>query len=332
MRKFELQYLLLALAVLLVAALPARAEEPVRWQVPILPDRGMYYTPGHGGTGINIDVDPNGFIFATFFTYDHDGNPFYYLMEGQFQPASDIVDGSGREYPNMIGSFDATLYTSKNGECLGTDCVYKNPDRALTEREAHMVWITQRHAKLTIGTQSWDLRAGQYTSTDTDKIVGTWSTTLSYSFPPGSKPTAHLAILKIRKSQYPGTVLGSGGDDYQIYDVACAGAADDDWNLQSTCADFYVALRGRDSGQPGPKYWLLYNLTDGSLRLAPYDLVNGEPQFRTSTAGNFYQVELTPGVMRGRDITFDDTGTYENQTKALDMIRVPDGTVKATAD
>ena len=325
----HLTILAAAVALMLMSTVPAWAG----WQVPILPDRGMYYTPGHGGTGLTVDVDPNGFVFAAFYGYGDDGAPVYYLMSGLFKPADDIMQSSDpAKRRSEIGTFDGDIYTTRDGECLGEDCGYQRPENVVTGKKAHIVWITSRHARLTIGSQSWDLWAGQYTHADTDKITGSWTATVTTSFPPGSNMKSHVAMLKIRKSDYPGTVLGSGGADYKIYEVACAGATDEQWDLQTTCPEFYAALRGFDSGGSKPRYWLLYNTADGTLQLAPYDVVDGQPQFRTSTSGSLYQMELTPGVMRGRQIVFDDTGIYETHTGTLDMIRVPNGTVDAAPE
>ena len=329
MKKSVAPYFLMGLFVLLFASWSASVRAAADGQVPILPDRGMYYTHGHGGTGLNIDVDPNGYIFASFYTYDHDGRPTFYLMEGQFQPASDIVAESSEVYRDQIGSFDATLYTSRNGECLGADCIYKNPDRALTDHKAHIVWITQRHARLTIDSQSWDLWAGEYTNADTDKIVGTWTTTLTSAYTPDGSWSSRIAILKSRKSEYPGTAFSSRGN-YRIYDVACAGATDSDWNMQSVCPAFYSMLtRGNYAEEVGPSYAFVYNVTDGTMRLFPYKVVDGKPRFLDSRSGPIFQMELTPGVMRGRLIILDHMGTYEMNVGSLDMVRVPSGTFDA---
>lgn len=67
----------------------------------ILPAKGNYFVPGHGGTGINIDVDRNGYVFAIFYGYDPSGSADYFLMQGQYQPAADPTQGT-------IGSFDAS--------------------------------------------------------------------------------------------------------------------------------------------------------------------------------------------------------------------------------
>ncbi|MGB8714907.1 MAG: hypothetical protein WCD66_00930 [Rhodanobacteraceae bacterium] len=319
----------LCLAVLLLAASSASGSEDPGWQPPILPDRGMYYTPEHGGTGINLDVDPNGYIFATFYTYDADGRPTFYLMEGPFQPASDITADADRFHRNQIGSFDATLYTSRNGECLGADCVYRNPDRTLTGHKAHMVWITQRHARLSIDTQSWDLRAGQYTSADTDKIAGTWAATLTESRLPDSGLAARVAVLKIRKGDYPPESGSGSSAAYEVYDVACAGASAGQWDMQSVCPDFYAALTRDQYGGGISGYALLYHVDDGSMQLLPYRLVDGRPQFLDSRGGLIFQMELTPRVMRGREILIGDTGVFETHNGSLDMIRVADGAFDA---
>ena len=158
---------------LLAAGMTAPAAADVmdpNYTVPLLPYRGMYYTPGHGGTGLTVDVDKNGYVFAVFYTYDSEGRPFYYLMEGQYHPTSE----QERMDTGIIGTLDAPAYISENGECVGAGCTYQSPDRSDAHLPAHMEWTAPRMLHLTLGDQSWDIRGGQYTVDDGENLVGAW--------------------------------------------------------------------------------------------------------------------------------------------------------------
>lgn len=170
---------LLVTAGLCFAALPAASAGGVTVTSipmnPILPDQGAYYTEGHGGTGLQVDVDPNGYVFAAFFAYNKDGSPTFYMLEGYYQPSSE----SKRVATGVIGRLDATPYISAGGECLGPDCVYKAPTRTATGLDASMVWTTPRQATLTIGSQTWAVQAGQYRVADASLLAGTWNLIVS---------------------------------------------------------------------------------------------------------------------------------------------------------
>ena len=67
--------LCLGVALLGGSATPAKAAFYATKTLPILPYRGMYYVLGHGGTGLTVDLDENGFVFAVFYAYGADGKP-----------------------------------------------------------------------------------------------------------------------------------------------------------------------------------------------------------------------------------------------------------------
>ena len=139
--------------------------------LPIFPYRGMYYEPGHGGTGLTVDIDNKGYVFAVLYAYTPDGQPYFYLMEGQYRQRTDRE----RLQSGILGSFEATPYISEHGQCVGEGCDYKSPQRTATDLHAEIVWTTPRTATLTIGGQVWQLRAGEYTVSDADAMVGQWS-------------------------------------------------------------------------------------------------------------------------------------------------------------
>ncbi|MDN5924297.1 MAG: hypothetical protein L0H70_04790 [Xanthomonadales bacterium] len=141
--------------------------------LPILPYRGMYYEVGHGGTGLSLDVEANGYTFGIFYTYDADGSghPTYLMIEGQYQQAKD----KDRLQSGILGTLDATPYKTANGECIGAGCTYHNPDRTATNLHVHLEWTAPRRVTVTIGDQSWHMQGGQYTVADTDLLVGQWN-------------------------------------------------------------------------------------------------------------------------------------------------------------
>jgi hypothetical protein len=160
------------LMAMLFAPASAQTYGPIYTErtLPIFPYRGMYYEAGRGGTGLTLDVDNNGVIFAVFYTYTPEGKPYYYLMQGNYQPRTD----KDRLASGILGTFDATPYISEGGECVGEGCVYKSPTRTGTNLHARIVWISPRVATLTIGSQSWHLRAALYSISDADDIEGQW--------------------------------------------------------------------------------------------------------------------------------------------------------------
>lgn len=283
----------------------------------------MYYELGRGGTGLNVDVDPNGYIFATFYTYDQEGNPIFYAMQGYFQPSDDV------NY--SLGTFDAALYLSRDGECLGDGCDYQSPGRIPTDLEAHIVWASARHATLTIGTQSWDLQAAQYTITDADMLAGTWAVTFTdRAATEGGSPAAKVFILRVTRIMEE--LEHQSG---MAYEVTCAKAGDSLGNLATECPALYDYLAG-STYRTADGYWLLYtpDYGYGTPTLGPYELDdNGDRYFLDSRSQmSIYALAFTPGVMRGREVLYDDTGGGETGERAIDMIRIPDGTVLVSSE
>lgn len=307
------------LAIMSCLALVAHAQESASWQRPILPDSAMYYELGRGGTGLNVDVDPNGYIFATFYTYDQEGNPIFYAMQGYFQPSDDVS--------YSLGTFDAALYLSRDGECLGDGCDYQSPGRIPTDLEAHIEWESARQANLTIGTQSWDLQAAQYTVAEVDMVAGTWAATFTdRAVADGGGPGAKVFILRV--TQIMEELEHQSG---VAFEVTCAKAGDSLGNLATECPELYNHL-ARNSYGSADGYWLLYGY--GGATLAPYELDdNGDRYFLDSRSQmSIYALAFTPGVMRGREVLRDDTGGGETGQRAIDMIRIPDGAVLVSSE
>lgn len=237
------------LALLGGSATPASADTvPNNHIVKLLPYRGMYYTAGHGGTGLTVDVDKNGYVFAVFYTYDKDGNPYYYLMEGMYKAKSE----DDRQKSGLIGTLDATAYISENGECVGSGCTYKSPERSLTNIHAHLEWSSPRNLHLELGDQSWDIQGGQYTISDGDNLLGTWAVNSWGTDSANSKPYYRAIVCNISKasvrfqpSDFPTRYDDKGNlvagvvvpEDADLYRMKCDAAALDDtfvWHQAST--------------------------------------------------------------------------------------------------
>lgn len=161
--------LALAVAVILPGLAVAGAD-PSGAEGSTLPYRGMYYVHGQGGTGLTVDVDKNGFVFAVFYAYDKDGKSTYYLMQGTYEPNApdDVID------TGVIGTMNADVYLTSDGQCVGADCPYKSPAPSATGLTATITWTSPRQAHLEIGTQSWDVLGGVYTVSDDDFLQGDW--------------------------------------------------------------------------------------------------------------------------------------------------------------
>jgi hypothetical protein len=182
MNTFKLLMAASAACLLTMISAPASAQLGPTYTtetLAIFPYRGMYYEAGRGGTGLTLDVDNEGNIFAVFYTYTPDGQPYFYLMQGKYKFQSD----PSRIATGILGTFEATPYISEGGECVGDGCVYKSPARTATDLHAKIVWTSPRVATLTIGSQTWHLRAALYSISDADDIEGQWffSAVVDYS-------------------------------------------------------------------------------------------------------------------------------------------------------
>ena len=69
---------------------------------------------GRIGDRLNFDVK-HGVLVVTIFTYDASGHSEWYLAAGALQSNGATT------------TFNATLDKYRNGQCVGTGCVYRNP-------------------------------------------------------------------------------------------------------------------------------------------------------------------------------------------------------------
>ena len=277
--------LLLFAAVTATFAAPAAAATGPIYSphtLPILPYRGMYYEPGHGGTGLTVDIDKKGFVFATFYTYTPQGQPYWYVMQGTYQGNSE----QERVLSGVLGSVEATPYIAENGECIGPGCSYRAPTYVSSGFHARIQWTAPRVATLTIGSQVWHLRGGQYTISEADMLLGQWFFNGVHSF--GEDPVAAFGSLVLAKTGKGVTAADFSGfphvsPDAVVYDLT--------WRripLYSFLADgeTFFAVYSPESGRMDI-FQGHYNASSGQLDRA--SIVPFGPMFLDG-----------PGLMRGR--------------------------------
>lgn len=170
--------LVLAAAVLIVgcglACRPAAAQYTGTWppQVdPVLPYRGTYYEIGHGGTGMTVDVDRNGVVFAVFYTFDAEGQPFYYNILGQYEAET---NGLALAHGAVIGTLEGDVYYGTGGECIGAGCTYQAPTAHPTDIHAQLTWLSPTQVEVTIGEQTWSMTGGRITVDFENFLEGQW--------------------------------------------------------------------------------------------------------------------------------------------------------------
>jgi hypothetical protein len=177
------------------STLAARFFTPA--ELPIFPYRGMYYEAGRAGTGLSLDIDNKGFIFAMFYAYTPDGQPDFYIMTGNYAPRTDEERlGSG-----ILGTFEATPLVAAGGECVGAGCAYKPHTETPTDLHAKIVWTAPRVATLTIDSQTWHLRAAQYLISDADALEGQWFFNAVIVTPEGHGPLSSWGSFTLQKTR-----------------------------------------------------------------------------------------------------------------------------------
>lgn len=186
---------------------PSRASSPLEVTgvapglMEIQPYRGVYYERGRGGTGMFLDISPRGDLFISFYASTEDGDPTYYLMQGMFHPSSEEV----RSETGVIGLSEPALYQSSGGECIeGADCPYREPTRAAVNLPVRLVWTTPRHATLTIGSKTFDMRAAEFAFEDGGDLNGSvWAGAWGMGHPAaGASMNDGLAVIRLRRAPF----------------------------------------------------------------------------------------------------------------------------------
>lgn len=168
-------FLLGLLTLLLATAGNALAQAPIFGPAapdptPPLPQPGSYFDRSQPGSGLFLDLGPNGEMFAAVFTYDDRTEPTFYILQGVFEANTfEEWRSSG-----VLGRFRSAVFQSRGGQCLG--CPFRSPTTRLVTAlgEAVMEFQTARRAKLTIGPQVWLMDASENEAGITGLIPGRW--------------------------------------------------------------------------------------------------------------------------------------------------------------
>ena len=142
---------------------------------PVQPTRGAYYDTSKSGTGVFIDVGPNGFIFLAYFGYDTLGAPIWHTIQAPWSPSTEAQ----RIETGVIGTLNSPLLYATGGQCITCDFT-KPPTLAVEPYPVAVSWTTPRHLDLTIGNESWHMDAAQYGVADAQLLAGTWQLTISW--------------------------------------------------------------------------------------------------------------------------------------------------------
>lgn len=217
MRSMLLAGVLLALAV--AAGAPVAAAHPgesLDHQIRILPYRGMYHEVGHGGTGLSLDVDANGEIFAQFYAYDDAGAQRYYLIQGDFV-GNDVHEIMRT---GITGTYAGGAYLTRDGQCTSAECAWRRPELWAPGNKlvpVHITWRGPRHAEVTIDARTFHMKAGVHSVSEADLLLGNWLGTVLISIWPETPMTGSLLATQwtierttLRRKQFS----GCGGDDF----------------------------------------------------------------------------------------------------------------------
>lgn len=348
----------LAVAGLALAGLPSAAQaaegDPLSYVAedlyPMLPASGVYYEPGRGGTGLTIDFDKSGYAFAVFYSYNTDGSPAYYLMQGQYVPSTE----NELYATGVMGHFDAVPYISTNGECVGEGCTFKEPVRTETDIDVSVTWTTAHKATLTIGSQTWNLQTGGFLVPEDELLVGTWSMVVTSQADVWPNPIAASGVVKIAKasgitasmfeSVHEARVPPAGSI---IYELKCAsGAPASDVSGNSTyqsCSNLFGRLYLRIDSYAWPiRVFLFYNPENGRAGLFSAEDVYGSLVVGNAAVSNgfgtafstgawFFNLFIGSDVVRGRAL-LEYVGEPPELTGDIVMTRLVDGTLRFRRD
>lgn len=137
----------------------------------IAPYHGTYYDPAQSGTGIQVDVGAGGNAFVTYYSYNADGTTTWYIVQGVYQPSSELA----RWNTGVIGTMSGPFYQAFHGQCLG--CAFTPTGGAVaTAFTANLAWTDSRAVTMTVGNQSWHFIAPNLDgASDGDTLVGNWT-------------------------------------------------------------------------------------------------------------------------------------------------------------
>jgi hypothetical protein len=111
------------------------------------PQTGLWWQPAEPGSGWNVDLQPDGFMFVTMFTYDAAGMPRWYTMQGAYTEFS-ALEGHQRK---AIGRLFGPLTETTAGTCFG--CPYRAPNYLQSPLgDAELLFKTALIGEFSVGT------------------------------------------------------------------------------------------------------------------------------------------------------------------------------------
>lgn len=146
LRRFAL---LAVLAIATSAAHAADSSFETRTGHP-LPQAGVYFDPQQPGTGLVMDVGLEGTVVAAFGTYDAQGEPVFYTLQGVLRR-----DNLPAGQPGVVGRVRSPLYRSTGGQCLGCPWQPASIGPATDLPEAELLFTEARRVTLRIGDAQW---------------------------------------------------------------------------------------------------------------------------------------------------------------------------------
>ena len=96
-----------------------------------VPPLGLYWDAAQPGIYYHVSVGPGGYMLVAITTYDANGEPTFFVMQGPYRPSS-LDDGLHLWITTgEIGRLQSPLYRMSGGQCIG--CAYRNPTVAPSE-------------------------------------------------------------------------------------------------------------------------------------------------------------------------------------------------------
>jgi hypothetical protein len=136
----------------------------------IYPNEGAWWNPAEPGTGWVLEVDEiTGFLFLTWYTYEADGDPIYYLLQGplQMRPERDRVRGA------PWATLSGPLSVVRGGQAPGQP--HRPPqvaDAGLGNAEVR--FFDARRGEFRLGGRVTPIRVFTTATPEVDLLAGTW--------------------------------------------------------------------------------------------------------------------------------------------------------------
>lgn len=312
----------------------------------LLPYSGTYIDWSVEGVSMEFDFGPaaSGYnAFFLFHTYDPGGAQINWIGQTQLTPTTE----EDRLATGVIGRASGGFYYATNGTCLG--CTSRPPTITNIPITFLLEWTSARAVTLTLAgaqTGTFHLVAANFASQDDDQFLpGTWSATAiadsaaeAPTDPNFNYQSAALAIVQI--TALPSSV------HFAIDATAPAGMF-----VPPATSRLYTLTCPNDSQQQGggphgtvcndfrPFIGVFGQATDTVLWFDPVSKKSGV-ESATGQGGaevlgkghsaSHYDLSLSAQVLRGHGAGYNNNNVYH--TRTLLLVRVPDATVRDSAD